>query len=159
MLRSAVAGGQTVPLDGFGPHANTQVFTGHQMDGLAGEGTGLIYMNARYYDPGVGAFLTADTYLGDVGDPMSLDRYVYVASNPGRFVDPSGHFNGEFQLSPPGSIRNGFSWVRAGISESWVGSSARWLGREWHYTYDREAEFNADNADRIEDLRLSLIHI
>ncbi|SUY48778.1 RHS repeat-associated core domain-containing protein [Lacrimispora sphenoides] len=40
------------------------------------------YLRARYYDVEHGDFLTEDTYLGKLIDPLSLNRYNYVKSSP-----------------------------------------------------------------------------
>ena len=53
--------------------------------------TGLEYLRARYYDTGNGNFLTEDTYLGNLIDPLTRNRYSYVKNNPVNYVDPSGH--------------------------------------------------------------------
>ncbi len=60
-------------------------FTGHEHL----DTHGLIHMNGRIYDPHVGRFLQADSYIEDV---VTLNRYTYVHNNPMRFTDPSGHF-------------------------------------------------------------------
>lgn len=52
---------------------------------------GLIYYNARYYVPGLGRFLTADTIVPDPARPQAYNRYSYVYNNPVAFTDPSGH--------------------------------------------------------------------
>ena len=39
----------------------------------------------------MGRFLTRDTWEGDYIDPLSLNRWVYVAGNPINFTDPSGY--------------------------------------------------------------------
>ena len=62
-------------------------FTGQVLDNVAG---GLYFYNARYYDPALGRFISADTIVPEPGDPQSLNRYSYVGNNPLRFVDPSG---------------------------------------------------------------------
>ena len=62
--------------------------------GYAGEWTdasGLQYLRARYYNTGIGRFLTRDTWEGDYNNPLSLNRWVYVEGNPVRYSDPSGH--------------------------------------------------------------------
>lgn len=59
--------------------------------GIYDESTGLYYLNARYYDPENGRFLTEDTYRGEVNDPDTLHLYVYCKNNPINYVDPSGH--------------------------------------------------------------------
>jgi RHS repeat-associated protein len=53
--------------------------------------TGLYYLNARYYDPEIGAFTQADTYWGSIGDPATLNLYSYCGYNPVMSSDPSGH--------------------------------------------------------------------
>jgi len=52
--------------------------------------TGLIYMNARYYNPVIGRFITEDLYKGDIGDAKSLNHYTYAANNPLKYIDPTG---------------------------------------------------------------------
>ena len=49
------------------------------------------YLRARYYDVERGNFLTEDTYLGKLTDPLTLNRYNYVKSSALNYVDPSGH--------------------------------------------------------------------
>lgn len=51
----------------------------------------LIYYNARWYMPGLGRFLSADTIVPDPKDPQSFNRYSYVKNNAINFTDPSGH--------------------------------------------------------------------
>lgn len=54
--------------------------------------TGMQYLRARYYDTETGRFQAADTYLGDVSEPLTLNRYSYTTNNPIMYIDPSGHF-------------------------------------------------------------------
>ncbi len=53
-------------------------FTDHRTD----DETGLIYMNARYYDPTLGRFLSPDPVLSDPANPQDLDRFAYVRNGP-----------------------------------------------------------------------------
>ena len=53
--------------------------------------SGLQYLRARYYDPSMGRFQSRDSYLGNIMQPLSLNRYVYTANNPVMYSDPSGH--------------------------------------------------------------------
>jgi RHS repeat-associated protein len=53
--------------------------------------TGLVEMGARWYDPVVGSFLSADTIVPGPANPQSLNRYGYSLNNPLKFIDPSGH--------------------------------------------------------------------
>ncbi len=86
-------------------------FTGQYLDD-----TGLLFYNARYYDPGIGRFVSADTIVpgagsltvapndavalaawgqrGPAANPQQLNRYAYVLNNPLRHIDPLGHADG-----------------------------------------------------------------
>ena len=59
--------------------------------GIYDQSTGLYYLNARYYNPEDGRFLTEDTYRGENNQPNTQHLYVYCANNPVNYVDPSGH--------------------------------------------------------------------
>jgi RHS repeat-associated protein len=52
--------------------------------------TGLYYDYARWYDPSIGRFISADRVAGYRRDPQSLNPYVYVENSPTNSVDPSG---------------------------------------------------------------------
>ncbi len=58
---------------------------------------GLMYYNARWYDPLTSRFSQADTLIPNPGDPQSWDRYAYVNNSPMNFCDPSGHYKCKFQ--------------------------------------------------------------
>ena len=47
---------------------------------------------ARYYDPLLGRFISADPLVPEPGNPQALNRYAYVYNNPLRYTDPSGHW-------------------------------------------------------------------
>jgi RHS repeat-associated protein len=64
----------------------TLLYTGHQQDA-----TGLIYFGARYYDPALARFLSADPYEGELTTPPSLNKYLYAYANPYRWVDLDGY--------------------------------------------------------------------
>lgn len=63
-------------------------FTGQRLD----ERVGLMYYGARYYDPRLGRFLSADAIVPDPGDPQGLNRYSYTLNNPIKYRDSSGHW-------------------------------------------------------------------
>ena len=54
--------------------------------------TGWYYLNARYYDPNVGRFLSPDTILGANGGLQGYNLFAYCNNNPVMFADPSGNF-------------------------------------------------------------------
>ena len=64
----------------------TKEFTGQRLDS-----TGLYYYNARYYDPQIGRFISADTVVQNPANPQTLNRYSYCINNPLKYIDPSGH--------------------------------------------------------------------
>jgi RHS repeat-associated protein len=61
---------------------------------------GLVYMNARWMDPDIGRFISADSIVPDPFDPQSLNRYSYVRNNPISRIDPSGHEDYEANFTP-----------------------------------------------------------
>jgi len=58
--------------------------------GALTDANGLIYLNARYYNPGDGQFLSSDPLAGKPADPGSFNLYGYVQGNPITLTDPSG---------------------------------------------------------------------
>jgi RHS repeat-associated protein len=74
-------------LTGITAPYNSTTYTGQQYDDKAG----LLYMNARWYNPGIGRFLTEDTYPGTSLNPQSQNRYSYVMNNPVNMWDPTGN--------------------------------------------------------------------
>lgn len=104
--------------------------------GVMDEGNGLLYMRARYYDPGVGRFINKDP-IGLLG---GLNMYVYGGNNPVNKVDPSGEFVipyiirvvatvllivGEllFPLTPPEPIQTEDSSEESEVVTEWEGSA------------------------------------
>src|SRR5205823_3111733 len=51
---------------------------------------GLVKFGTRLYDPGAGRWTQVDPSRGDIRDPLSLDLYLYVESDPINSVDPAG---------------------------------------------------------------------
>ena len=63
-------------------------FTGH----IADSATGLTYMQARYYDPVIGRFLSNDPVGFAPSRPEYFNRYAYVGNDPVNKNDPTGEF-------------------------------------------------------------------
>jgi len=59
--------------------------------GAVSDSTGLYCMNARFYNPSTGRFLTQDTYKGNAWEPWSQNLYTYCGNNPINYIDPTGH--------------------------------------------------------------------
>ncbi|CAG0981385.1 partial tRNA nuclease WapA, partial [Anaerolineae bacterium] len=69
-----------------GTTTNSYLYTGQQFDSA----TGLYDLRARYYDPGLGRFVSRDTYPINYRNPIELNRYGYVGNNPINHQDPLG---------------------------------------------------------------------
>ena len=89
-----------------GTYDEQRKFTGHEFD----RDTALTYANARYYNGGVGRFLSQDPVflaLGNqdagklrarLGNPQGLNSYAYSFNNPIRYVDVTGEDGVEFRF-------------------------------------------------------------
>ena len=66
---------------------NEVTFTGSVADA-----SGLLYMNARYYNPSTARFLSQDSYTGSASVPWTQHLYAYCNNNPVNMVDPTGHW-------------------------------------------------------------------
>ncbi len=62
-------------------------FTSKNLD----DESGLMFYGARYYNPKLGRFITADTIVQAPDNPQTLNRYTYCNNNPVNNIDPSGH--------------------------------------------------------------------
>ena len=61
-------------------------YTGHVQDAA----TQLTYMQQRYYDPGIGMFLSVDPVTAYSNPVGQFHRYRYANNNPYKFTDPDG---------------------------------------------------------------------
>lgn len=102
--------GQTT-VKGTDSSANEVCYTG----GIYDESTGLYYLNARYYDPEDGRFLTQDTYRGEPNEPDTYHLYAYCANDPVNYVDPSGHKKKLIGAGVQVSVNSRISFVDVGV--------------------------------------------
>jgi RHS repeat-associated protein len=79
-----------------------KLFTGQRLDT-----TGLYYYNARYYDPTIGRFISADTMVPNPANPQSFNRYSYCLNNPLKYNDPTGHYGED---GPPPTTDGTYGW-------------------------------------------------
>src|SRR5258706_16208148 len=70
-----------------GTTATTFLFTGQRFQSEIG----LYDYGARWYDPVLARFQSADSIVPDAGNPQALNRYSYVLNSPLNYTDPSGH--------------------------------------------------------------------
>jgi len=69
-----------------GSAPNGPGYTGHVND----PDTGMVYMQARFYDPYVGRFISVDPKWVNAGNSYSFNRYLYANGNPLMYLDPDG---------------------------------------------------------------------
>ena len=76
---------------GTNPSVTDRGFTGQRSNNLSPAWLGLVYMNARYYQPQLGRFVSPDSIVPEPENPQSYNRYAYSYNNPVNYIDPSGH--------------------------------------------------------------------
>jgi len=90
----------------------------------------LYFMQARYYAPDIGRFVSVDPVHGTLQDPMSLHRYLYARNNPVQWLDPSGLMS-EDQQRTLNKVINCFAkcgyWFEYYAAEMFVIKAVRWL--------------------------------
>lgn len=119
------------------------------------------FLRARYHDNTHGNFYTEDQYLGNMLDPLSLNRYNYGKSNPLSYVDPSGKMsvpnlqiiNFLHQIGVIDNDQTGFLILAINLFkvEFQLGHDVKnWLeektGFNWDITKDIEPEMKHKNA-------------
>ena len=77
--------------------------TDRRFTGQRGDVSGLMYFNARYYNPAVGQFLSPDPLVPDPAVLLDHNRYLYTRGNPLKYTDPSGHIAICFKGGPANS--------------------------------------------------------
>src|ERR1051326_676334 len=70
----------------YSPLGAPLIFASYYRDTESGNG----YAMARTYVNRLGRFSSPDPLSGSIGDPQSLNRYLYVLSDPTNFLDPDG---------------------------------------------------------------------
>jgi RHS repeat-associated protein len=94
-------------------------YTGEQEDSESG----LVYLRARYLDPGTGRFLSQDRFAGFIAVPGTQHRYTYVGNSPTRWADPTGRV-AEFVTGGGGGGYVGAVLVLTGAAAAYYGASA-----------------------------------
>ncbi|XAM43020.1 hypothetical protein TPELB_33350 [Terrisporobacter petrolearius] len=92
--------------------------------GIYDNKTGLYYLNARYYNPEDGRFLTEDIYRGEFTDPSSLHLYAYCVNNPIAYTDPSGHFQIWGVINAAWAAYDGYQYAKKKNLSGWKKAGA-----------------------------------
>lgn len=100
-----------------------RLFTGQRLDD-----TGLYYYGARYYDPTIGRFISADSIVPSIMNPQSLNRFAYALNNPLKYNDPTGYWPNWGGIIDRGkSVVSGFT---SGVSNAWS-SASNYVSSTW----------------------------
>ncbi len=86
----AVVGGGEVRYYAYGSVRSGEVadlHTDRTFTGQKSDATGLLYYNARYYDPSLGTFISPDTIVPDPGLVIDYNRVLYARANPLRYTE------------------------------------------------------------------------
>lgn len=97
----------------LGAPENGPGYTGHVNDA----DTGLLYVQARYYDAETGRFYSSDPVAVTGGDLSLFNRYTYANANPMAYTDPTGMLT----CNPSGEVSDAVQHMRNasdGCSES-----------------------------------------
>jgi len=123
VLAKADAQGNIIASYDYAPYGTQALGTAPSGPGYTGHvndpDTGLVYMQARYYDSSVGRFLSRDP----AGLKAGFNDYAYVGDNPINKVDPTGMFQCSNKASCDAgqTILNGFKKAQSHFKS---GSSA-----------------------------------
>jgi len=93
-------------------------YGGHGFD----DASGLAYLQARFYSPFSGRFLSPDPAPLRASDPETFNRYAYARNNPYRYVDPDGRESVSVNLKASGAFGGGGS-LSTGIYISYPGDT------------------------------------
>ncbi len=74
------------PIASTGTTPNPYLYSGERFDSALN----LYHLRARYYNMLTGRFETMDPYAGNIFDPKTLHKYVFVGNNPVYWIDPRG---------------------------------------------------------------------
>ncbi|MCP4964916.1 MAG: RHS repeat-associated core domain-containing protein [bacterium] len=107
-----------------------------------------MHYNARYYDPLVGRFISADTIVPDPSNPQALNRYSYVTNNPVRYTDPTGHCQSWDEEA--GCIIHGNGWsYRYGVVVPQAADGSTPWRSPWRETPDSSRGMTMDEVLQI----------
>ena len=100
------------------------------------------YLRARYYDMVKGRFLTEDSYLGDITNPLTLNRYSYCGGNPLFYSDPSGH---DFKSFAASALMGNRKAIEA--KNRWIAKGDKWAEKVTKEHQDKQNRFMDDTYE------------
>lgn len=104
----------------MGAPLNGPGYTGHVND----PESGFVYMQARYYDPSTGRFLSKDPIGPAIGNAFNFNRYEYANNNPINNIDADGRCTGSNISNSDGTCASSGDFTTQASSAHLVGASA-----------------------------------
>ena len=102
------------------------------------------YLRARYYSVVTANFLTEDSYLGSINEPLTLNRYNYCISSYPNYEDPSGNSHNEYH--PQAEMMEYMYWLTG--DEKYSGLAEELYGQQIEMEY-YEASTSAGVVDSV----------
>ncbi|WP_235594614.1 RHS repeat-associated core domain-containing protein, partial [Leptospira santarosai] len=118
--------------------------------------SGFYFYNARYYDPGIARFTSADTLIPDEYNSQGWNRFAYVYNNPIGAKDPTGHvpqdYDAGFKDSSKGIVKGAVDSVKSALSAPTpvdaavnsavaTGKGVYELAKDYKGTYEKVKDF------------------
>ena len=108
--------GEVLKEQSTGDNISKYKYTAQEYD----DSTELHYYKARFYDPGLGRFISADDVVQNPIRTQALNRYAYVEGNPIKFRDLAGNSKiGDF-------FKDLAKKVSGGAKKAWQGAKGAW---------------------------------
>ncbi len=130
-------------------------YTGQRQE----ESLGLYQMGARWVDPALARWLSADTLVPEGGNPQAFNRYSYVLGNPLRYIDPSGHWDKEWEEQfeeehgRPPTEQDWWDYQFSLQIENWIAAC-------WEQTYQlRTLLWGADVTIKADDIKWTIAQV
>lgn len=92
-----------------------KTYTGHVEDAESG----LIYMQARYYNPTFGRFMATDPVRFKEENLHSFNRYAYANNSPYKYIDPDGRWVEDVVLGGPSLLIGAYTLGKNLFSGNW----------------------------------------
>lgn len=109
-LAEADANGNITKTFDYTPYGTTALGTPPSGPGYRGHvndpETNLVYMQARYYDPATGHFLSVDPVGPTSGNSFNFNRYAYAGNNPIVNIDPNGKQEEDAEADAAENLQN-----------------------------------------------------
>jgi RHS repeat-associated protein len=121
----------------------------------SGDSTQLLYLRARYYNTGMGRFISKDKWPGNTNQPISYNSWNYVQSNPINYADPSGYDRASCDKEPSSSKNIAYIENNVNLAKSdWLntytaaGIAVQCWRDKWRYDEGKriDPDYNEDYA-------------